>query len=337
MMRAWHGVLAALLWLSWGCGDDETSGGSMDGGTDASMSDAGGGSDGGDGDASMGGRCDRFRMNAPDPDSIQEAPCCYRKRNDADPANAELRLTSLQLTQPASLANPLVATLLARAFQQETFNWLIALDGANGDGMATVKTGYGIRMAGGTYRFAMDEAPAPGEAGRWNPISATADFSGEQFSTAPLTEVLTVPVLDTTGMNVRLELPLLGFELQQVTLTEDRSCVGAYNAGSWDVGSARVRAFVRVEDAKAGEVDLGGRSTSLCNVLRGALTAMDNCETDQADWGTKPDALCDAAGSCQADPGDGSVCDPASSCNAWLLVGGAAAHGVEIENHPSSG
>ncbi len=326
-MRTWSVVLVALLWASWGCDD----GG---GGMDASQAD--GGLDA-NADASMSDNCSNLRMVAPNPEGLQPSPCCYRKRNDGDPANAELRLTSLQLSRPASLANPLVVRLLSQAFQKETFNWLVALEGASADGQATVKTGYGIRSNDGTYRFAMNEAPPPGSPDRWNPITARAEFTGESFSTTALDQVLTVPILDTTGTNIQLELPLLGFELREVTLSEDRSCVGSFGSSGWDVTAARVRAFVQMEDAKTGEVDLGGGSTvSLCNVLAGRLAAMDNCEMDRATWTAKPDALCES-GTCQEDPGDGSVCDPDTTCNAWLLEGGAAAHGVEVTNHPPSG
>jgi len=54
--------------------------------------------------------------------------------------------------------------------------------------------------------------------------------------------------------------------------------------------------------------------------------------TDQADWAIKPDSLCDASG-CRANtPCEADVCDPATECNAWRVVGHFAAQGVDITN-----
>ena len=337
-MKHWIAFPLMVGLLGAGCGDDGGGGGGTDAGRDAPATADGGDGGGGDGDGDGGTDgsapvdCAPLRAVVPNPDGLQDGPCCHRKDNSTDPDNAELRLTALRLERPASLANPLIAQLLRNAFTKETFNWLVALEA--GDGGATmVRTGYGVRADDGTFRFAEGDAPSPGDANRWDPVSVEATFTGETFSTAALNQVLTVPILTEDGMDVQLELPLLGLELQSVTLSEGRSCIGRFASSLWDVSQARIRAFVRMEDAKQGEVDLGGRTASLCNVLAGRLTAMDNCENDRPMWGSKPDSLCDDSG-CRADPGDGSVCDPDSDCNAWLLEGGAAAHGVEITNHP---
>ncbi len=332
-MKHWIAFSLMVSLLGAGCGDD--GGGGTDAGRDAPATTDGGG-DGGGGDGGTDGStlvdCAPLRAVAPNPEGIQDAPCCYRKDNSADPANAELRLTSLQLTRPSSLAEGIVRGVLQGAFDKETFNWLIALQAGEG-GATMVRTGYGVRADDGTFRFAEGDAPSPGDATRWDPISVEATFMGETFSTAALDRVLTVPILTDDGMGVQLELPLLGLELQSVTLSEGRSCIGRYASSLWDGSQASIRAFVRMEDAKQGEVMLGGSPISLCNVLAGRTFAMDNCENDRPMWGSKPDALCDDTG-CRVDPGDGSVCDPDTSCNAWLLEGGAAAHGVEITNHP---
>ncbi|MCA9602073.1 MAG: hypothetical protein KC417_08620, partial [Myxococcales bacterium] len=103
---------------------------------------------------------------APDRDELDPS-CCFRSSN-ADKQDApQFRLTSLNISAPAPLANPLIVSIVQGALNNESFNWLVQLDGAGGDGDVTVRTGLGIRAADGSFSFAYGQAPAPGSANRW--------------------------------------------------------------------------------------------------------------------------------------------------------------------------
>lgn len=259
---------------------------------------------------------------------VQSGACCYRESN-ADQLDApELRIAFLGLETPPILASNVIANILNEAVREERFNWLIRLEGADADGPVTITTGYGRKSETGTFAFAMGDADPPGDASRWDPQSIEGTLTGETVTTEPLAEVFTVPVQDDDG-SVILELPLRGFRLVSATLSEDRSCIGrGVTAVRYDATQGRVETYITVEDAKAGEVNAGGITASLCNILRNALAAgLDDCDdTPRSEWATPPNSTCDEAGACTM-----GGCT-AETCNAWQVVGGFAAHGVDITN-----
>lgn len=290
-----------------GCGDD-------DGPTPDSGTDSGGDTDGGMVECALEG---------------QTGPCCYRQSNESQLADPELRIAFLALEQPPVLASPIIANILNEAVREERFNWLIRLEDAAADGAVTITTGYGRKSPTNTFGFAMGDADMPGDPNRWDPQSIAGTLAGESVSTEPLAEVFTVPVQDDDG-SVILELPLRGFRLVNATLSEQRSCIGrAVNATRFDATSGEVETYITVEDAKAGEVNAGGITASLCNILRGALgDGLNDCDaTPRAEWATPPNSTCDEAGACTF----GGGCT-AETCNAWQVVGGFAAQGVDITN-----
>lgn len=307
---------AQWLWLTLsvagvafaGCGDDD--GTPVDSGTaDTSM----GGDAGGDPECALEG---------------QMGACCYRQSNASQLSAPELRIAYLQLTEPAVLASPIIANILNEAVREERFNWLIRLEGADADGDVTITTGYGSRSETATFAFAMGDADPPGAGDRWDPQSIAGTLTGESVTTESLTDVFTVPVQDDDG-SVILELPLRGFRLVNATMSEDRSCIGrGITAVRFDATSGSVETYITVEDAKMGEVNAGGITASLCNILRGSLAAgLDDCDNDpRSEWATPPNATCDEAGACTL-----GGCT-AETCNAWQVVGNFAAQGVDITN-----
>ncbi|MCA9582920.1 MAG: hypothetical protein KC416_14070, partial [Myxococcales bacterium] len=116
----------ALSLFAFGCDDEPTTdGGTMDGGTGG------------------GGMCP---AQAPDRDGLM-APCCFRESNEDKLATPGFRLTSMAISKPTSLANPIIAPIIQGALDGETFNWLVQLGGADADGDITLRTGFGIRNA----------------------------------------------------------------------------------------------------------------------------------------------------------------------------------------------
>jgi len=315
-----HLALAALLVP--GCGD--SSGGPMDSG----MGDDGGGGD----DASTTDFCDSVREDAPDPDGLM-GECCYRASNADRLANPEFRISGVNIESPASLGNMLVGQALADSLDQELFNWLLLIEGADADGPVDITTGLGFRNADSTYRFADGDAPTDGggDPNRWDPVMDTGTLEGENITTTPASETIVLPVFDEDGETVQLELPLQSLELEMANMSVDRTCIGLRERRSYDTSQGRVRTFITVEDAKMGQIDIPPISNSLCNLVAGMATSEMACDdVPRSEWMFPPDALCES-GSCSANTADSEVCDPLSDCNAWLVVGGFSAQGVEIE------
>ena len=309
-------LFAVCALLGAGCGDDATVGDAgprPDAMVDAVTTDTG-----------------PLPTSCPSGDAIPDregfmGPCCYRKSNAGDLANPELRLAGVSITSPTSLGNPIISAALAAALDEERFNWLIKIAGADADGEVTIDTGFGFRDPGPTYRFANNDAPAAGgDPARWNPLMAMATITGESISAPPLMGSFTVPIIEEDGTSVVLELPLQNLSLQMLTLSEDRSCVGVRRPTSYSTMDGSLTTYITVADSLVGRVMLPPIDTSLCNVIAGQPTEPMRCETEpQEMWAVPPDSMC-LGGTCTA-----GACAVAE-CNAWQIVGGFAAHGVEI-------
>ncbi|RLB54091.1 MAG: hypothetical protein DRJ42_10110 [Deltaproteobacteria bacterium] len=305
-------LLALALPFAVACGDDGTT--PTDSGTgDSSMGDTG----------TLPSRC-----TFPDE---QTDPCCQRTSN-ADQLDApELRISGVQLSQPSSLSSIIVSQLLTDALNDDLFNWLLT---ANITGTtAEITTGFGQKSPAAVFSFTMDAAPAPGDPSRWNPVMMTGSMDGETLSAPELSETFTVPIFTEDGTTVQLELPLRNMTLSMLTFTEERSCVGGTQPGGrWDTAQGSIQAYITVADADAGRLVAGPIDTTLCMFTAG-MPAMDGTCADypQSGWAVQPDAICDDTTGCAADPGDGTVCDPSTTCNAWLMIGGIAAQAVDIQ------
>ncbi|MCS6798813.1 MAG: hypothetical protein NZ898_09820 [Myxococcota bacterium] len=284
--------------------------------------------DTGTGDGSSPVRCPTGER-IPDPGGLMGA-CCYRASNATRLDAPELRLSGIDIQAPSSLGTAVVDALLAMTLDEERFNWLIDLtiEGTT----ATIRTGYGRRMPGPTYAFAMGDAPAPGDPNRWNPVTVTGTLGAEDtVSAPPLSGAFTVPIFDEMD-RLTLELPLRNLELQRMKLSEGRSCVGRRRTTSYDTNDGNLVAFMTVEEADAGRVMVGTTlNTTLCMLAAGLSTRMGTCaDTPRAEWMVRPDSLCNDSGCRRNAMGMTDVCDPMTTCNAWQIVSEFAAHGVEI-------
>ena len=319
----WLVVGLALTGLAVGCGDD-------DGGTDSGTADSG------TADASMDAAMELCEstpatmppecpsgMGIPDEEGLMGA-CCYRASNASRPDAPEFRVSALRIREPATLSASLVRSALTTALDEERFNWLIRITGADSDGDVTIETGFGQRNADATFSFASGGAPAPGDPNRWNPLSVTGTISGETITAPPIAETFTVPILDAEGTSVVLELPLRSFELECSVMSDDRSCIGERDGRVYQTNHGHLKTYVTVADAMMGRVEIPPIMASLCNFIAGMTSNTGACtDVPQADWPTPPNARCEG-GSCS------ESCDPATDCNAWRISGGFAAHGVEI-------
>ncbi len=321
------------------CGDD-------DGDDDDDMTDSGT-------DSGGGATCPR---QAPSPTQLM-GPCCSRASNADRQMAPELRLSSIQIDTPASLASPVVAGLLTAALNEERFNWLIELTGLDGTS-SMIRTGYGKRNADDTFSFVDGAAPSPGDADRWNPVMTSITQMGESVSAEPLDEAFTLPIFDEMN-ELQLELPLYALELERATLSEGRNCVGV-RSGSRYTTDGDVTTYIRLEDAIAGNLMVGEIMTTLCMFTAGLQSEPGNCPmypritTTTCDpmnsqcgtrtggpggacimhdgmnvcgWQFPPDSKCDATGCTKGG------CDPyddVNGCNAWQLSGSISAHAVEI-------
>jgi hypothetical protein len=322
----WLLALTAIAGFAMGCGDDSTptdSGTAMDSSTSTDS-----GTDGGTDSGMVTANCPSGD-NIPDETGLMGA-CCYRTTNLDRHDDPQFRVAALSISQPGTLASPIVKSAVNLAIDEERFNWLFSVTGAAADGDITLKTGFGSRNADATFSFANGDAPAPGDVNRWDPQTIMGTLAGEVISTPALTGAFTVPILDADGTSVVLELPLQGFEVVSMTMSEDRSCVGTRGGRSYSTTEADLQTFITIADAQAGMVDLPPINTSLCNFIRGATSATGDCmDEDPATWMFGPDARCEA-GACTEGCTAGPDLTDAATCNAWKLLGGFAAHGVTI-------
>lgn len=272
------------------------------------------------------------RSGVPDPDN-QELPCCFRE-SQADQLDApELRLTFLNIVEPAgsNLAGDLVGPLLNTSIRTELFQWLFRTEGADADGPIEITTGFGRRNESGTYSFS---SGAPPDMPGWAPVTLDGTLTGETITTTPYDGVLTVPIFDETGTTVQIELQLTAVRVLDSTMSENRSCIGTLLSPTRYMTGATLGGFVTVASANAGEIMFTGVNATLCGVIAGSLSDGEYCTaTPQGDWMIPPDSRCD--GNVCFQNGDGGTCDPAidgaGGCNAWYLEANFAAAGVNIE------
>ena len=275
--------------------------------------------------------------NVPAPEELMGA-CCWRHSNAEQLATPELRLAYLQITAPegSTLTSVTLTSVLNTAMQQETFNWLVRGEGSEGDGPATLVTGFGRRQADGTYAFS--GGAADGDPDTWCPVTLDGTVTGENLTTSALEGSVTVPIFDEEGENVQLELTLRQVEITSAVLSEDRSCVGVKVARPFTYTPAgTLQGFIVVAGAIGGEIVVPGIETTVCTAIAGEdLGDADYCETTpQGEWATPPDSICNATGCTQNTPGTTDACDPANGttgCNAWRIVANFAAAGVDITN-----
>ena len=311
----WLIVGLSIAGFSIACGDDDGGGG-----TDAAVAEDSGVAP---------PKCPSGDL-IPDDDGLMGA-CCYRVSNADRTDNPEYRLSALSISKPESISGP-IRNALTKAIDEERFNWLLRVQNAGADGAITLQTGFGKRNNSDvTFSFANGDAPCidpevtecPDEVNRWDPLNIDATLTGESFSAPTVEGEFTVPILENDGVAVVLELPLRSFTVNMATMSEERSCIGRRIGNSYNTDDGSLQAYVTVADAAAGMVEVPPISTSLCNVLAGRPVANDECtDVPKSEWPVPADAFCDNTGCVD-------TCEVAD-CNAWKILGGFTAHGVEI-------
>lgn len=286
-----------------GCSDDS-------GSADASTR------DGGDSDLSTQMRCP---SSSPTPVEDQLGACCYRVANADRKDKPEFRVAGLGFVKPESLANAVLNSIVANYIDGERFNWIWKLDGADQDGEITVQTGSAIRREDGSFEFASGSGAVP-----WGPVTFTATLTGENWTGGPVKQPIAVLAYSpTSGLDA--ELPIREVTVTKGLMSEDRNCIGHRGLTTFDTDDGELNGFIRLDDAAKVDVSMGGISpTPLCMLLLGLPSRDGECEDiPRSEWKYPPDAICDET-SCKD-----SGCD-ANTCNAWLVHGRFAAHGVKV-------
>ncbi len=327
-------VLTALAIGGLAVGCDNGGGGGTDGGTDG-------------GATTDGGPCANVDPNTTRPDPMcvmcpamntpapeeQMGSCCYRHSN-AGVDTPEFRLTYIDITAPegSPLTQSLLTSVLAQSMQEEHFNWLVRVGGTS-DGSVDLVTGFGRRQDDGTYQFSQGAAGSNGDPDTWCPVTMAGTLSGDSLTSQAAPSVVTVPIYDTTGTTLQLELSLRQVQIDNATWGEDNSCVG------WKLNlpyryhtDATLSGYIDVASARDGMINVAPITTTVCSAIAGSLTDATYCDQDQSAWMVKPDSLCDDTGCMVNSAGMTDVCDPATTCNAWHIVADFAASGVDITN-----
>ena len=258
-----------------------------------------------------------------------DGPCCARRSNQDQLDSPELRIAAFDIRSPEVLSTPLINGLINSFLDQETFNWIVQIAGADSDGEILVRTGSGVRdPEAGRFWFA-DEMDL-------EPITLKAQLSKEVVSSAASNTFFVLPIFDELPSAGRIiepavQIPIRGLTLIGLPLTEARSCVGERGTGD---NSGRyttpgmLDGYITVSDAM--DVLVGDPvNNMLCNILSCDLTCGD-CETTPVEqWTHQPDSICDSEG-CTQNQSDNMICDPLTECNAWKLTANIAAHAVDI-------
>jgi hypothetical protein len=266
--------------------------------------------------------------------SEQMGTCCYRSSNATRTDAPEMRLTYLRIVAPvgSTLTTMLLTNTLGEAMQRETFNWLFRVDGADGDGPVNIVTGFGRRLADGTYAFSSGTSGM--DPANWCPVTIPATLTGDSVQSEAIAGAVTVPIFDQAGERVQIELTLRQLSIDRSTWGEDRSCVG------WKVNrpftyfpQGQLSGFIEVAPSRTATIEVPPVMTTVCTAIAGdELGNATYCDRPQGEWMTPPDSLCDPTGCRANSPCETDVCDPATTCNAWRIVAHFAAAGVDISN-----
>src|SRR5512139_3540586 len=167
---------------------------------------------------------------APDP-TQQTEPCCAREDNSDNLDDFVLRISSISLSAPASLASAVIGTVLNNSLDTEAFNWIVEVEGGvSGGGAVNITTGVGIRDSDGTnstyhfYNDATQDPPIVGGSTAWEPATATGTISGNDITTGTTSQTFTVPIFNSDALpalELDLELPLRSLTLNNMTVSAD--------------------------------------------------------------------------------------------------------------------
>lgn len=268
----------------------------------------------------------------PAPEELM-GPCCWRTSNEDRQEEPEMRITYIDITDPADspLAAVTVRVVLNESIQEERFNWLFRVGTTGGgDGPITITTGYGRRQTDGTYAFS--SGSAEGDPDGWCPVVLDGTLAGETVNADPVDTPITVPIFDESGTMLQIELSLIDLSIEDGTWSESRSCIGSkIGSGRW-TPEATLRGYVDLATAMGQTINVGSINTTVCAALAGSINDPTYCDQPRAMWQVPPDSLCDMNGCTRNTEGMTDVCDPLNDCNAWQFAADFAAAGVDISN-----
>lgn len=252
--------------------------------------------DGGDGDGDADGDTDADSDS--DGDGDADGWRCSQPSTDVP----QIRLTAMQISAPASLANPLLQAIIDDSLDGFRFIWLVEADLAGG----TMTTGSGRADAvppGTDAEFCTvhwntgDYAPAED-----NPITV----SGSTISTSSPIDLISIPIYsEDSPDSPLLVLPISHAELTGIELNADSTLVGTPNAAAgsdryastWDT-AGEIRGWISVEDAR--NVPIEDLSETLCGLLSGdhpdPTDMTQDCTSPQADWPNQPSEIPGSSG-----------------------------------------
>lgn len=276
-----------------------------------------------DGGASDGGAIDAATDSGPRNPCWDQAlmlPCCFSRSNADRRDHPQLKLVDFDNTLPIAFTDPAVAYGFTQALRLDALMVGFAIEGASADGPITFTLGALERRTDGEstwYAWPTGDAPGPGDPTRWDPRTASGTIAGDRISSDPLLVDVVAPVHDTDG-TTPVELHLTRLALEDVALTDERSCVGAYDSTGLGriLGSGRITGYLPVEPARIGRLPVVGITP--CELLGGG-----SCDEPQASWPNPPDSLCDESGCLMGE------CTP-DTCNAWRFEARIGAAGVDI-------
>ncbi len=269
--------------------------------------------------------------NCPSGDNIRRAselsgPCCARVSNADRLGAPEFRLTELSVASPPVLSMQLIVDVVRSFIDEERMVLVMDVD-AETEADVAVRLGHAELDANDHFAFVEGVAPTDsGDSERWNAVTVRGTIADETLRTTPAEQTVFIPAFNADG-SLSFELPLREFEIVEMSMTEDRTCVGTRESRfAYSTESAVLRTYITVEDSVGRQLVVGPLiNVDFCAMLAGfPLNFPQLCtDIDRSEWMSPPDALCDEAG-CRLD------CDPMTDCNAWAMNAGFSAHGVEI-------
>jgi len=200
------------------------------------------------------------------------------------------RMRSINIAAPPELANntvqgsvvtPAVSLSTTQAPNcgengDGTFNWLISIDKATN----TLTTG---GAPASSDPFGVGYCFLKQTVGNIDvtPVSGPVTFTGNTFSTTPLTSTLNIPIF-TSGSSTPIILPIRAGTLQNVTISADNNCIGSFNPSAlsnkcaadptscleWNTDGA-LGGYITLKDADNVQVSLLGES--LCVLLTNTM------------------------------------------------------------------
>ena len=231
--------------------------------------------------------------------NVADGWCCAQE----DAARPQLRVTSLRLTAPWTVAdNVLVQDVIDSAIDDFGLLWLMDVDLAAGELVTdagrttTMPPTSNAAFCNLTWHAALPETA---------PVSIRVD--GSTFETTEPILLLELPLYRYDPATPAFTLALRQVELEDITLSADRTLVGEPvvfsdlpvvepRARMW-VAGGRVHAWISVAEASAAHTD--GEAT-LCGILSGDLGVggdiTDDCASPESSWPNPPADIPGTAG-----------------------------------------